>query len=148
MRYEVCTDASVDKNNNNAGMAFIITTENNFIVQKGFKAKDLVSNKAEMIAVGLACAWCRKNLNLGKEDQVEICVDNELVVKQLVGENTFLRKDEDKRIQVSIKEFNELNNLTSVIIRKAYAHSFSTYSNANKVADKLSKCYLKLADMV
>lgn len=147
MRYEVCTDASVD-NNSNAGMAFIITTDKRYIIQKGFRTSNVVSNSAEMIAVGLACTWCRKNLDLSKDDHIEICVDNETVVEQLCGESTNLENYRDKRIKVSLKEFKELQDITDVIVRKAHAHSFTAYSNTNKVADKLSKCYLKLSGRV
>lgn len=145
MKYMVFTDGACNTAKSKISSAFVIFTEEDFIVARAYVFDGLHSYNAETIAIGSAAEYLLKEVNILPDDKVVIITDSKQArdylskAKEIGG-----LKCANKTTQFAIKMYIDLcNRVVDVKIKQTKGHRDG--SNENKYADRLAKQSLRMA---
>ena len=140
MTYTVYTDGAYSEVKKVVGCAYLITTDKTFVSCDSVRVETESSpTQAEMLAVGLACAYFIDNCNLSEEDEIVFNIDSLYAVK-LCNEykssfkGKYIKYEVDKR---TLKLLQKLSKICKVEIRKVKGHKDKL--NSNMFVDRLAK---------
>lgn len=142
MKYMVYTDGAGSFEKKQAGCAYYIMSETDFIGSDYKTLKDTHNpTQAETISVGLAANYLLDNVEFQKDDRVEFyidCVSTISYCRKYTKEEPNSRvASNNRRVVSAISYLRTLNEKTSIYFFKVKGHK--AVANPNSYVDRLAK---------
>lgn len=140
MLYKVFTDGAFHSGNPVIGLAYVVVTEDRFLRMKQYHSNGTSPLKAEIIALGLAISYLLKDIDLQKDDEIELNTDSKAAIEYFETGSSGLMPEgtQDKRLLGALHNYRLLCEKAMVQFNKNWAHETRQLSG-NKLADRLAK---------